>query len=272
MISRNCSNEGRAIEGRGAEMHQSVRQSEILRLVRQRGSCTIGDLAQRLNVSDETIRRHVKPLATQGLVLRVHGGIVLPDHEQEPPLHHRMLEQKTAKQRIAEAVAEQIRDGESLIIDTGSTTAYVARALVDHANLVVVTNSTQIAAQLATRNNNRVFMTGGELRAHDAAAFGPDATDFVRRFQVQTAVLSMGALHAERGCMDYHLCEAEFSQAAIGQAERVIVAADASKFDRSSLVRVCDFDQIDVLVSDARPGRALGQRFYDAGVTLQLAS
>ena len=252
-------------------MHLSVRQSEILRQVRQRGSCTIGDLAQRLQVSDETIRRHVKPLVSEGLVHRVHGGIVLPDPYHEPPIQRRMLDQREAKERIAEAVAQQIKDGDSLVIDTGSTTTYVARALAEHANLVVVTNSAQIASLLACRNGNRVFMAGGELRAHDAAAFGPDTKEFVERFQVQYAILSMGAVHAADGFMVYHLCEAEFSQAAIGQAERVIVAADSTKFDRRSLVRVCDPGAIDLLVTDHAPGRALARRLAEAEVDLLIA-
>ena len=252
-------------------MHLSVRQSEILRQVRQRGSCTIGDLASHLKVSDETIRRHVKPLVTEGLVRRVHGGIVLPDPYNEPPIQRRLLEQPEAKERIAAVVAASIKDGDSLVIDTGSTTTYVARALLEHSNLVVVTNSAQIAGLLACRHGNRVFMAGGELRPHDAAAFGPDTTDFVRRFEVQHAILSMGAIHADKGFMVYHLCEAEFSQAAIGQAERVIVAADSTKFDRSSLVRVCAPEAIDLLVTERRPAAELARRLAEAEVEVRVA-
>lgn len=252
-------------------MTVSVRQSEILKLVRQRGSCTIGDLAQRLRVSDETIRRNVKPLVSEGLVLKVHGGIILPDRFNEPPIQRRMQDQRDAKERIADLVAAQIHNGDSLILDTGSTTTYVARALVEHSNLVVVTNSSQIASFLATRNGNRVFMAGGELRAHDGAAFGADTLDFVRRFQVRTAILSMGALHPEKGFMVYHLCEAEFSRAALAQAEQSIAVVDSSKFDRSSLVKVCELDAIDQLVTDSPPDRELAQGLAVAGVTVQVA-
>lgn len=252
-------------------MAVSVRQSEILKLVRQQGSCTIGDLAERLAVSDETIRRNVKPLVSAGLVLKVHGGIILPDRFREPPIQRRMLDHKEAKERIAALVARQIQDGDSLVIDTGSTTTYVAKALMDHSNLVVVTNSTQIAGTLATRNGNRVFMAGGELRAHDAAAFGAETIDFVRRFQVRYAVLSIGAVHAVQGFMVYHLCEAEISRAAIAQSERCIVAADCSKFERSTLVRVCALDKVDLLVTDATPPPALAQQLAAAGVEVQVA-
>ena len=249
----------------------SVRQSEILKLVRQEGSCSIGELATRLQVSDETIRRNVKPLVSEGLVIKVHGGIILPERFQEPPIQRRMLDQKDAKEDIARHVAGLVRDGDSLMLDTGSTTTYVAKALANHSNLVVITNSSQIASQLATRNGNRVFMAGGELRAHDAAAFGQDTIAFVKRFQVRYTILSMAALHAERGCMDYYLCEADYSRAAIGQAETTIVVADSTKFGNSTLVRVCGLADIDVLVSEAPPPKALAKRLAEAQVTVQVA-
>src|SRR3546814_4765878 len=94
-----------------------------------------------------------------------------------------------------------IKNGDSLILDIGSTTAYVARALRGHHELFVVTNSVAVAQMLATRNNNRVFMAGGELRAHDAGAFGSEAVGFVRQFSVQYAILSAAAIDAETGFM-----------------------------------------------------------------------
>ena len=252
-------------------MRYSIRQGEILKLVRHYGSCSIEDLARRLDVSGETIRRNVKPLAAEGLVEKVHGGIVLPQRFQEPPIQLRMGQQEEAKDRIGALVAAQIEDGDSLIIDTGSTTAYVARALAEHRELVVITNSAYIGNFLAPRNGNRVFLTGGELRQHDSAAFGPDAIAFVQRFEVRHAVLSMAALHAEKGCMDHYLCEAEFSAAVIGQAEQVIVATDATKFSRTSLVKVCDLTAVDTLVTDQPPDAKLSRALSAARVTVLVA-
>ena len=252
-------------------MSASVRQSEILKLVRQRGSCTIVELAQRLEVSDETIRRNVKPLASEGLVLKVHGGVILPHQFREPPIQRRMLENREAKERIAGQVAQQVQDGDSLVIDSGSTTVYVARALSEHSNLVVVTNSTQIAGILAAGTDNKVFMAGGELRSHDAAAFGSETVDFVRRFQVRYAILSIGAVHAEHGFMDHYHCEAEFSRVAMARSERCIVAADSAKFGGSAMVQVCPLDQVDLLVTDALPGLGLLQNLEAGDVEIMAA-
>lgn len=238
-------------------MNKSVRQSEIFKLVKQHQTCTIAELAKRLNVSGETIRRNVRRLVDDGLVLKVHGGITLPFLEHEPPLPRRMATQVEEKKVIAALVAQQVDDGDSLIIDSGSTTAYVAQALNRHNNLMVVTNSSYIANLLASNNQNRIFMAGGELSAHDAAAYGPSAIDFIRRFEARKAILSIAAIHATRGCMDHHLDEAEISRTIIGQAEYVIVATDSSKFGRVIPMKVCDLDEIDLLVTDTAPNKKL---------------
>lgn len=253
-------------------MQTTVRQSEILRLVQQEGACSVASLADALAVSGETIRRNVKPLVAAGLVRRVHGGIMLPDAHQEPPINKRMRQQMEAKKAIAARLAEILRDGDSLLIDTGSTTSYIAQALSQHKNLMVVTNSSYIGHLLAPRNGNQVFLAGGELRAHDAAAFGPSAIAFVRQFQVRYAVLSMGAIHEHKGCTDFYLCEAEFSRAVIEQCEEVIVAADATKFGRAGLVKVCDLDRLDVLVTDRHPPAALAKTLGEANVRVEVAN
>ena len=252
-------------------MTVSARQSDILKFVRQRGSCTIAELAERLQVSDETIRRNVKPLVSEGLVLKVHGGIILPHQFREPPIQRRMLDDREAKERIAANVARHVQDGDSLVLDVGSTTVYVAQALREHSNLVVVTNSTRIAGILAAGTDNKVFMAGGELRSQDAAAFGSETVDFVRRFRVRHAILSMGAVSATQGFTYHYLCEAEFSRAAMAQAERRTVVADSSKFDRVALAQLCPLDGVDVLVTDAYPRPDLARALDAAGVDIEVA-
>ena len=252
-------------------MFQSKRQSEILQAVRLSGSCSIGELAERFEVSGETIRRNIKPLVTQGLVRRVHGGVTLPERLQEPPFQKRMQENSAEKQRIARRVAEQIDNGDTLILDCGSTTTYVARALSQHRSLVVVTNSAEIARTLATNDSNKVFMAGGELRSDDTASLGPEALAFVGQFQVRHAILSLGAIDAEGNMMVYHLSEAEFSRAVMERAENVIVAVDHSKFGRSGLVRICEPGRVDSLVTDEPPPEPLRGKLEAAEVEILLA-
>ncbi len=254
-----------------SEIYPTRRQSEILGAVRLRQACSIGELAESLGVSEETIRRNVKPLAAQGLVRRVHGGITLPETFQEPPFQRRMQANSAAKQRIAAKVATLVQNGDSLMLDCGSTTTFVAQALAGHSELVAVTNSAEIARTLAAKASNRVFMAGGELRSDDTASLGASALDFVRQFEVQHAILSIGALDEAGGLMVYHLAEAEFSRAVMARAQRVVVAADCSKFGRRGLVRICDPDRIDVLVTDEAPPPPLARRLAEAEVEVLLA-
>jgi DeoR family glycerol-3-phosphate regulon repressor len=250
-------------------MRLQKRQNEIMASVRLHGSCSIIELARELEVSDETIRRNIKPLVHQGLIDKVHGGVVLSQQQEpEPPFGKRMNEHVEAKQLISARVATLIKDGDSIMLDTGSTTAYVARALGEHRNLSVVTNCTEIARTLAREASNRVHLCGGALRSDDCATFGSSAIDFVRQFQVNYAILSIGGVTADGGFMDYHLEEAEFSRAVIAQAKKTIVVADHSKFGNPNFIRVCDFDEVDMIVVEQAPSAEIEAALLEAGTAV----
>jgi len=252
-------------------MYLTRRQSEILRAVELRGSTAIAKLARDLGVSDETIRRNVKPLVAQGLVRRVHGGITALDPGHEAPFQNRMTENADAKRAIAEAVVGLISNGDTLILDGGSTTAFVARSLRRRSGLVAVTNSAEIARTLATKTKNRVFMAGGELRADDAASLGATAISYVRQFRVRHAILSLAAIGNDGSLMVSEPAEAEYSRTVIDRAENVIVAVDHTKFARQGMARICGLDPIDVLVTDAKPPDEIGQHLADANVQVVVA-
>jgi DeoR family glycerol-3-phosphate regulon repressor len=250
-------------------MRLHKRQNEILAAVKSSGACSIVELAQALKVSDETIRRNIKPLVHEGLVEKVHGGIVLnQNQEPEPPFEKRMNEQIEEKKLISSLLAEIIKDGDSIMLDTGSTTAYVARALSERHNLSVVTNCTEIARTLARGPTNRVHICGGALRPDDWATFGSSAIAFVRQFQVTYAVLSIGGVTDSGEFMDYHLEEAEFSRAVIEQSRKTIVVADHTKFGSRNFVKVCDFEQVDMIVTDRQPPDNILLRLTESGVAV----
>ena len=251
-------------------MHSTQRQMEIVEELKILRSCRVQELAQRLSVTEETIRRNVKQLAKRGLVEKVHGGVLLPE-AREPTFIQRMDENPAAKERIARHVASLIHNGDSLILDIGSTTAYVARALCKHTDLLVVTNSVAIANILATRTKNRVFMAGGGLRPHDAAAFGVEALTFIRKFNVRYAVISLAALDAQKGFLVHDLSEAEFTREIIARAETTIVAADSTKFGNRAPIRVCDPQSIDILVTDAPPSPEFSGMLEDADIKVEIA-
>jgi DeoR family glycerol-3-phosphate regulon repressor len=252
-------------------MHKTARQATILKTLTLQGTCRVTGLAAQLGVSDETIRRDIQAMANRGLVERVHGAVVLPDLFREPDFRRRLDHNAEAKRAIARSAARHVRDGESVMLDTGSTTVYVARALAQHRDLMVVTNCAEIARGLASRNRNRVYLAGGEFRAEDSAVFGAAALRFVEQFRVRTAILSIAAIDAQDGLMDFHLAEADFSRAVIRRAERVIVVADGSKFTAQAPIKVCDLTDIDLLVTDRPPPPAAVARLAEAEVGVVVA-
>jgi DeoR family glycerol-3-phosphate regulon repressor len=157
---------------------------------------------------------------------------------------------------IAARVASLVHDGDSVALDTGSTTGFVAQALRQHRGLTVVTNSTFIATTLATIPGNRVHMAGVELRNHDGASFDAAAFAVVRSMNMRVAILSASALDSRRGLMVQEHAEAEMSAAMGDIAEQRIFAVDASKFGRSALVALAPMGVGDVLVTDAPPDAA----------------
>jgi DeoR family transcriptional regulator, glycerol-3-phosphate regulon repressor len=251
--------------------NRQSRHRAILDAVSQSGQARILDLASRLGVSDETIRRDLKDLEADGLVQKIHGAVIPPEPLGEPRFDRRMGQEAEAKKAIAKMAAAQVRDGDAILLDTGSTTAYVARALHGHRNLLVVTNSVDIARTLATRNGNRVYMAGGELRADDGAALGVSATAFVQQFRVRLCFLSIGAIDLEDGPMDFHLEEAEFSRVAMRRAERTIIVADRTKFGRRALVSVCPLSAVQALITDAPLRPPFQERLRRAEATILIA-
>ncbi|MCU9847010.1 DeoR/GlpR family DNA-binding transcription regulator [Defluviimonas sp. WL0024] len=248
----------------------SKRHADILKILEHEGSVTIAALARQLGVSLETVRRDVKPLTETGALVRVHGAVGLAGQLGEAPFQKRMRENAEAKKAIARTLAATIRDGESVMFDTGTTTSYVARELTGHRRLTVVTNSSDIARTLATVNGNRVYMAGGELRSDSGAAFGKSALDFIASFTVHHAVISAGAVDAS-GVMDYALEEAEFARLVLSRGERRVVVTDHTKFGRRGLISVAGFADIGEIVTDRAPTSEISSALEAAGATLTLA-
>lgn len=249
----------------------SRRQAEILALLDERGVLPVAELAAHLAVSPETARREIRALVDAGAAVRSHGAVGLAGQTGEAPFERRMRENATAKRVIARAVAAGIADGASVMLDTGTTTSFLARELLKHRRLTIVTNSSDIARTLATVNGNRVFMAGGELRGDSGAALGASALEFVARFSVEHAVISAGAVDGE-GIMDFDLQEAEFARVVLGCGARRVVVTDATKFGRRGVIRVAPLSQVDLLVTDAPPPETLARALEAADVGVEVVA
>lgn len=251
-------------------MNQSSRLHELLELLEENSSCSIADLAQRFEVSEETIRRDVRQLENTGRVRKVHGGVRLPDNVFEAAYHQRINENALLKRMIGLKAAEMVKDGMTLLLDSGTSTYWLAKALTKVRNLTVITNAIEVARELTGRNNAKVFFAGGEINENYCSSFGPETQAFMRQFTPEIAFFSMGAIEAKRGLLDYLLPEAELKRAIAPLARKIVVLVDSSKFERPGLIRTLDFKDIQVVVTDADPGADL-RKAMD-GVDIQIAS
>ena len=249
-------------------MNQTARQIRILDILHARRLCTVAELSEELSVSDETIRRDIRQLEEEGDAVKVHGGVRLPENVYETPFVSRMKEREDVKRGIAAQAAQLIPDGASLFIDSGTTSAWTAKALLGKRSLTVVTNALEVAKDLQGQSNTRIFLAGGEINADYSASFGLTAIDFVSEFSTDYAILSMGAINSRSGLMDFHLGEVEVKKAALERTNSAIVVADSMKFERNGLIKAADFDQIQTLVTDRAPPPDLKQKMPDVEVVL----
>ena len=248
------------------------RQTRIVELVRRNGKETVENLANELGASRETIRRDLTELAKTGRVHKVHGGATIGQVFGEGRFQERMLNQVGAKTRIARTAAGLFHSGETLFIDTGSTTQYFAEELGRLSDFTIITNSTQIAKTvLKPPSTNRVFLLGGEFHIGNFQTAGSMATAQIRGFRAHHAVLTIGALDTLTGIMDYNIEEAQVARAMIEQSKSLTVLADHTKFNKLASFEVCPLARIDRLVCDAPPPDNIANALADAGCEICLA-
>lgn len=237
-------------------MSASKYTEQILRTVDMMGTVTVQELSQILGVSDQTIRRVTRPLAESGVLAKVHGALVSTKSALDPPFLSRMSLNRTAKMAIANAVAEIVQDGDSLAIDTGSTSAFIAQALRQRRELTIVTNSAYVASSLAMIPGNNVSMAGTQLRDHDGASFDRTAFQVIERAKVDYCVLSASMIHPTKGFLVHEQCEVDMAAAMLDSAARAVMAVDATKFQpqkRKPALRQPPLKLEDFLVTDAAP-------------------
>ena len=232
-------------------MNPNPRQLLLLHAVQAQGSLTVEHLAGTLGVTLQTVRRDVQRLAEAGLLVRFHGGVRVPGSTVEN-LAHRQRERLHAegKTRIACAVAEQVPHGCSLILNIGTTTEAVAKALLQHRGLRVITNNLNVATILCANPQCEVIIAGGVVRGRDRGVVGEAAIDFIRQFKVDIALIGISAIEVDGTLRDFDYREVKVSQAIIAHAREVWLAADCSKFNRPAMVEVASLSQIDRLFTD----------------------
>lgn len=244
----------------------------IADLVRERGSVRGRELADALGVTDETIRRDLSRLEEQGVVRRAHGGAVALRSTDETDTSFRLREHAAEKVAIGKRAAELVRDRSSIVLDSGTTTLCLAKALHAKQDLVVVTTAVTNAIELVGNPRTTVVMTGGVIRPSTFGASGQLAAATLRGLHVDQAFIAIHSVSVEGG-LSYPLFEeVDAKRAMIEAATEVILLADHSKFGRQSLVRVAPITAVQRIVTTPGidPGEAAAIR--DLGIELIIAS
>jgi DeoR family transcriptional regulator, fructose operon transcriptional repressor len=249
------------------------RHLELVELVRARGQMTVHELASHFGVSGDTVRRDLDLLANQGLLKRTHGGAVAMDNlvHQDSTFMQRMSTRVPAKKRIARAACQLIRDGETLMLNGGSTTRLFAAELSARRNLTIVTNNLTVPATLPAECARDVYILGGQYKGDAQVTVGPVGFVSAASITVDSAVIGVGGVTVNEGLTTTVLEECAMILAMICSARRTIVVADASKFGHNSFAHICPLGRIQVLVTDETPPPDLARALAEAHVELIVA-
>ncbi|MEM9317561.1 MAG: DeoR/GlpR family DNA-binding transcription regulator [Pseudomonadota bacterium] len=252
-------------------MKISFRQVEILDIARREGMVSVDDLAQRFDVSVQTIRRDLTDLDTAGQLDRVHGGAVISSSTSNYAYDERQSHLADEKAAIARLCASKIPNDCSVFLNIGTSTEAVAAELRHHKNLLVITNNMNIANTLASNSDCEVVVTGGTVRRGDGGLIGTMTVKAIRSFKFDYAVIGCSALDEDGDVLDYDIQEVGVSQAIIAQARAPLLVADHSKLHRSAPARICSLAQIDAVFSDKRLTKRLNQACANWGTDVFIA-
>lgn len=251
-------------------MALSFRQTEILDLARSEGRVVVEGLAERFGVTLQTIRRDLTELSEAGFLDRVHGGAVARTGVSNIGYEERRRMNDAAKSAIGRACARALPDNCSMILNLGTTTEAVARELLGHHQITVVTNNMNVANSLVANESCEIMVAGGGLRRSDGGLIGDLTTQFFEQFKVDYAVIGASALDPDGDLLDFDLAEVRVSKAIIRQSRQVFVVADASKLGRSAPARLASLREVDALFTDQPLPAELARKCAEWGTAVHV--
>ncbi|RDD82717.1 DeoR family transcriptional regulator [Dyella tabacisoli] len=248
------------------------RQEELVAWVRREGFLTVESLAGHFEVTPQTIRRDLGMLCDAGLLRRYHGGVSLPSSVENLAYAARQGLQQVEKQRIAGLLAEHIPDQASLFINLGTTNEDVARALMGHTGLRVITNNLNVAIMMSDNPSFEVIVAGGVVRGRDHGVTGEATIELIRQFKVDFGIIGISGIDMDGTLLDFDYQEVRVSQAIIEHSRQVYLAADHSKLGRNALVRLGPISRVNAWFTDRQPSRELRDVLAEAGTHVYVAA
>jgi len=252
-------------------MMAEERRTQILLILRNAGRVRVNELASQFNTSAVTIRNDLNELSQRGLVQRSHGGAMLPDSiMRESPLQERLKAHAEEKRRIGAMAATMIHDGETIILDSGTTTLEIARQIKKKRGLHIITNGVNIAVELLDARDSEVFIVGGTVRGESASISGRFTEEMFDQFSADKLFLSGAGCDLDFGVSGANLEETMVNRAMLRIAREIILVADASKFSKRSMSRIAPFSEIDTVISDKGLGEDIQSKLRSSGCNLIL--
>jgi len=228
----------------------------------------VDTLANKFDVTPQTIRKDLNDLCGKRLLTRVHGGAVLSSSVENVHYDARRMIASGEKADIGRAAANLIPDNASLFVNIGTTTEAVAQALLQHSGLMVITNNINVANLMRPYQGSQVIIAGGLVRSTDGGIVGEAAVDFINQFKVDFAVIGASAIDSDGVLLDFDFREVRVSQAILANARHVILAADATKHKRTAPVRIGHISQIHTFVTDHCPNGGFRKLVREFGIRL----
>ena len=262
------SDDSPALKGKKGSIEQ--RENRIVELVRSHGFVAIEELSRRFSLTRQTIRRDINRIANKGLVQRHHGGAGMISSVENLAYPERKILAFQEKKNIARLLARSVPSKASLFINIGTTTEEVAKALLQHTGLRVITNNLNVAVILSSNESCEIIVAGGRLRNRDRAVTGHSAIDYIRQFKVDFGIIGISGIDQDGSLLDFDYQEVRVARAIMDNSRRVFLAADHTKFSRNAVVRLGNITEIDALFTDQPPPAEMIDLLQTTGVSLHL--
>jgi DeoR family glycerol-3-phosphate regulon repressor len=234
-------------------MSFNKRQTELVKIVKISGFLTIDSLVKHFAVTPQTIRRDLNKLANENIIIRHHGGAECTSSTENSSYQSRKILNLDAKERIAKELVKMIPNGSSIFINIGTSTETIAKALLNHSDLNIVTNNIHVATILSKKADFTVIIAAGEVRNRDGGIIGEATCDFISQFNMDFGIIGISGINSEGFLLDFDFREVKVAQAIINNSACVILAADHSKFGRTAMVKQANISQINHFFTDKEP-------------------
>jgi len=256
---------------RGSQMLIEERRQYIVGLVQKHGRVLVEELSASLGISRITIRKDLDYLQERGLVSRTHGGALLPGNGaiSDPTLQEKEGRHSQEKVRIAAAAVNLVQEGQCVLLDSGTTTTVIARALKRFSRLTIITNAVNIAGELSG-TDFEVLLTGGSLRKNSFSLVGPLAEDMLHEMHADILFLGVDGFDLEVGLTTPNVMESRVNRAMVKASSLVVAVCDSTKFNRRSLSKIVDASVIHHVITDSGLPPETAEALRAAGIKLTL--